>query len=251
MLYVDKHPYKSKYQLYENNVAILSMRNLRLNKAMTPYEAIEFFLGWFEDIKQPSESAVRRAMILCIQEPHDTEYKYTLKSGGESASDSLYSASVSCLVMDEDGNDKMVTFYTKYSRDFESVLITPQEVYEAVVNNMSGAETEQREISLVESIPGAFFNTLRQNPDFVMGEDLGAKIRKHREVFFKMVDKFSAKLAEDFETYSSVESYSKKYITTGMSDEALEAKVERGAECVRRDYEILSALIRQANDICK
>jgi hypothetical protein len=251
MLYVDKHPYKNKQQLYDNNVAILSMRNLRLNKSMTPYEAIEFFLGWFEDIKQPSESQVRGALILCIREPHDTEYKYTLKAGGESASDSMFSASVSCLVMDENGEDKMVTFYTKYSHNFEDVLITPNEVYEAVVNNMSGAETTRKEISEVESMPMAFFNTVRKNPNFVMGEKLGAKIRKHKEAFFKVVDRFTAKLAEDFETYSSVEAYSSKYVTTGMSEEALKAKVEKGAECVRREYEILSMLIAQANDLCK
>lgn len=77
----------------------------------------------YDGIRQPNENQVRRAMILLINED------YGLKSGGESASDSIFSSSLAIWIADpQTGEDKRVTLVKKYSTKFEEVLITMEEI---------------------------------------------------------------------------------------------------------------------------
>lgn len=81
--------------------------------------------GFFDGIIQPTERRVRNAMILTIDED------YAIKSGGESASDAIYSSSLKIMIADPvTGLDKDVVLVKKYSTKFEEVLITPNEISE-------------------------------------------------------------------------------------------------------------------------
>lgn len=210
MLYINEHPYKTKQEAYHNDVSILSLKNLRLNKGATPLEATEFFLGWFEDIKQPTEKKVRDAMLLVIRDV-ENEFRYTLKAGGGAASDNMFSSSVQCLVMDKDGNDKMVTFFTKYSSKFENVLITLDELHTAIINNMSPEETTKAEIEEVQQLPKAFLNTLYRTPNFKIPSFVVSKIKKHESTFMNSINRFIERVEKDILTHSSTLEYSKVY----------------------------------------
>lgn len=230
MLYINEHPFKTKQELYSKNVSILNLKNLRLNKNATPLEATEFFLGWFGDIKQPTENKVRDAMLLVIRDA-ENEFRYTLKAGGGSASDNMFSSSVQCLVMDKDGDDKMVTFFTKYSNDFSKVIITANELYDAIISNMSVEETIRAEMEEVEMLPKAFINTVYKNPNFQISIDIVNKIKKHESVFMDRIDRFVKQVENDILTHSSIHEYSKIYeIDSNLSETDLLKKLNNYSE---------------------
>lgn len=220
MLYINKIPHKGALDKYQSNVCVLNLHNLRLNTDVSPLEAIEFFLGWFEDIKQPTESKIRSAMLLVIHDS-ENEFKYCLKSGGGSVSDKLYSASVECLVMDENGNDKMVTFYTKYSNIFENVLITSKEILDAITQNLSNKEIIKKEIDIVNSIPLAFIREIHKNPKFEISDNLIILINKYKSLFLSNINKLLKDIETDIKTFSSAAEYLKVYLMPPNLDQTL------------------------------
>jgi hypothetical protein len=241
MVYIDKHPFKSKYELYENNVCILLMKNLRLNPSFTPYEAVEYFLGWFNDVKQPKENKVREAIIFSIHDG-ENEFNYSIKTVGESKSDNLYHSAVSCLVADSDGNDKMVTFFAKYSTEFSEVLIYPDELSELILKYSSDSEIERKNKDFVKSIPGIFINTVLQKKNFKLPINIVYKILQFEDIFFETLNCISTQLNTDLYDFQSVENYKLKYQVFNQTDHEINEKCSFRSEIINKKLIILSNL---------
>ena len=91
--------------------------------------ALDVLATDLEDIKQPTEADVRRAMILKIG--YEGDLFYSLKAGGESNSDNQYSSSVTATFEGtKNGEDTDRVIIKKYNSDFKKVLITGAEVRE-------------------------------------------------------------------------------------------------------------------------
>lgn len=91
--------------------------------------ALDVLATDLEDIKQPTEADVKRAMILKIG--YEGDLFYTLKAGGESNSDNQYSSSVTATFEGtKNGEDTDRVIIKKYNSDFKKVLITGAEVRE-------------------------------------------------------------------------------------------------------------------------
>ena len=112
----------NEYQLVAKGVNLFFLKNVVNDESALNIAATEM-----EDTKQPSEKDVRRAMLLKIG--YDG-FWYSLKAGGESASDSLYSSSLSMDFEGPNGEDVHKVIIKKYNTDFSKVLITGAEIRE-------------------------------------------------------------------------------------------------------------------------
>lgn len=242
MLYIDKHPFKTKNELFLNDVVVLNMKDLRLNESMTPAECVEFFLGWFRDIRQPVESVVRRAMIYTIHDS-ENEFWYSIKSGGGSSSDYLYHSSVECLVMDHAGNDKRVTILAKYSTKFANVLIYPDEIVRYIADNMTSDEIEIENIFEIRQMPSAIIHEMIKNPHFQLSTNLISKIRKYESAFFDVLDSISSGLETDLVDFGDIDSYKLKYVVfESDTDEKLQEKIMKRREWIRTKIDIITKI---------
>lgn len=111
-----------EYQLVTAGVNLFFLKNVEKDESALNIAATEM-----EDTKQPTEKEVQRAMILKIG--YDG-FWYSLKAGGESASDHLYSSSLSMDLEGPDGEDVHKVIIKKYNTDFKKVLITGEEIRE-------------------------------------------------------------------------------------------------------------------------
>lgn len=118
-----------------------------LRKAKDVFDIIAELRGWMKDLKQPSESTVRNAMIWTWDQD------YSIKSGGESGSDHIYSSSLKWLVMNpKNGEDMDLVLLKKYSTKFEDVLITLEEMealVDAIISPVQVVERGKRQVELV------------------------------------------------------------------------------------------------------
>lgn len=126
--FVDGYPKELKEKLgcfYKSDFQLAKLKVKFYNHKYTQGDSsvVAQVRSFFDGIKQPTEALVRRAMVLVIDED------YALKSGGESASDRIYSSSLKIMIADpQTGFDKDVVLLKKYSTVFEEVLITPEEI---------------------------------------------------------------------------------------------------------------------------
>lgn len=103
---------------------------------------LEYAVDILKNVKQPSESQVRNAMIYAIGYPGEKP-DYMLKAGGESQSDHMYSSSLSVMIAHpKTGLDTDVLILKKYSKKFEDILITEEEVRALFKLCQTPAETE-------------------------------------------------------------------------------------------------------------
>lgn len=242
MLYIDNHPFKTKHELFLNDVVILNMKNLRLNESMTPADCVEFFLGWFCHIKQPVESVVIRAIIYTIHDS-DNEFWYSIKSGGGSSSDRLYHSSVECLVMDRAGNDKRVPILAKYSKNFANVLIYSDEIKRYIADNMTSGEIEIENISEMRQMPSAIIHAMIKNPDFQLPTNLISKIRKYKSVFFDVLNSIASGLETDLVDFGDIDSYKLKYVVfEADTDDVLQEKITKISDRIRMKIDIITKI---------
>jgi hypothetical protein len=112
----------SEHQLVAKGVNIFFLKNVVDDESALNIAATEL-----EDTKQPTEKDVRRAMLLKIGYEG---FWYALKAGGETASDHMYSSSLSMDMEGPNGEDVEKVIIKKHNTDFEKVLITGAEIRE-------------------------------------------------------------------------------------------------------------------------
>lgn len=102
-----------------------------------------------DDLKQPSESTVRRAMIWGIG--YGGGMDYMIKSGGDNNSESFYSSSLTVEIAHPvTGLDTKVVVMKKYSNNFDDVLITESEVRALYKLCRTPKEQELHKVSQME-----------------------------------------------------------------------------------------------------
>ena len=142
LYYVDGFPSDLKKELggrYNDNWELAKRKVNFYNHKYTNGEAdtVAQLRDLYKDIKQPTKQHVREAMILIINED------YALKSGGESASDSMYSSSLCIWIADpKTFEDKKVVLIKKYSTKFEDILITMPEIEVLFEGSLTSQEKE-------------------------------------------------------------------------------------------------------------
>lgn len=128
--YIDKVPEKaldkrgkmSEHRAIQEGINLVFLKNFENDP-----DALDIAATEMEDTKQPTEAQVRRAMILKIGYEG---FWYALKAGGESASDNLYSSSLSMDMEGPGGEDVEKVIIKKYNSDFNKILITEDEIRE-------------------------------------------------------------------------------------------------------------------------
>lgn len=122
---------------------------------LSGFDDLSWIAGFFEDIKQPTENHVQRAMVLTLTEgsKEDQFHWYSLKAGGGSVSDHIFSSSFSILIADPStGEDKKVVLLKKYSTQFENVLITFNELAALFEACSSPAQRRERDTTHAKDV---------------------------------------------------------------------------------------------------
>jgi SAM-dependent methyltransferase len=119
-LALDKRGKMSEHEAIKQGINLVFLKNFESDPSALDIAATE--MG---DTKQPTEAQVRRAMILKIGYEG---FWYSLKAGGESGSDHLYSSSLSMDMEGPDGEDVEKVLIKKYNSDFNKILITEDEI---------------------------------------------------------------------------------------------------------------------------
>lgn len=102
-----------------------------------------------EDLVQPSEAVVRRAMIWGVG--YGEGMDYMIKSGGDNNSESFFSSSLTVEIAHPvTGLDTKVVVMKKYSTNFNDVLITEKEVRDLYKLCRTPKENELHKISQME-----------------------------------------------------------------------------------------------------
>src|SRR5690606_14889254 len=113
---------------------------------------------WYGDLKQPTEAQVRRALILVIDED------YALKSGGESASDNIFSSSLKWMQANpKSGLDYEPVLIKKWSRNFKDVLITFEEIVELWNLTITSKEKKEQDEDNILGALGMLIHNCRIN----------------------------------------------------------------------------------------
>lgn len=109
-------------------------------------DAVEILKG----LKQPTKTQVRNAMIWGIGYGGDLDY--AVKAGGETNSDNMFSSHLSVTIAHpKTGMDTNVVVLKKYSKNFEDVLITEQEVRDLYKMCQTPDETKKIQKSQMEA----------------------------------------------------------------------------------------------------
>ena len=117
------------------------------DKLTDPLQTVDELRGWFKPIKQPTKQQVRQAMLLTIDDD------YSLKAGGGSASDELYSSSLRCLLAHPvTGLDYEPVILKKYSTCFDDVLITFSDIESLIGQTLTTHQMGQREADQVDGL---------------------------------------------------------------------------------------------------
>jgi hypothetical protein len=132
---------KDDYMLANEKTFIFFKKNIH------DFEIANEMRDFFHRIKQPSESKVREAMIIIIDED------YAIKSGGDSKSDHIYSSSFKWMqASPTTGEDIEPVLLKKFSKNFEDVLITLEEIEFLILNSLTEKEKIQKAKNDVESM---------------------------------------------------------------------------------------------------
>jgi hypothetical protein len=158
-----KAPSNRKYtdfDLAKMNAKVFNKKNIH------DINVISQLRMWFDDLKQPTEAQVRRAMILLIDED------YALKSGGESASDKIYSSSLKWMqAHPTSGLDYEPVIIKKWSTNFEDVLITFKEIEELWNLTITPKEKEETDIDNIIGCLGMLVGNCRVNKHDMKGRE--------------------------------------------------------------------------------
>ena len=122
---------RREYELVSKGVNLFFLKNIigaKGSGVVADTSSLDVLATDLESIKQPTEADVRRAMILKIG--YEGNLFYSLKAGGESASDNQYSSSVTVDMEGTNGEDTEKVVIKNYNSDFKKVLITGAEVRE-------------------------------------------------------------------------------------------------------------------------
>lgn len=121
------------------------------------YDDLAWINSFFSYITQPTEADVRRALLMVktVNTGDGAMHKYSLKSGGGSGSDQIYSSSLSVVVAHPNsGEDTWIVLLKKYSTTFSDILITFQEL--ADLYELCSTETQktQRNLEYAQDVVG-------------------------------------------------------------------------------------------------
>lgn len=117
-------------------------------------------LAEIKDIKQPSQSTVKRAMIWNIHYPGEKPH-YAIKAGGESRSDNLFESDYCPTVIGNDFNDTRIFLIKRFSSEFSKVLITKEIVQELYLGCMSSKQINKKLQSDREDVLSILIGTKR------------------------------------------------------------------------------------------
>lgn len=182
--------------------------------------------SWFNDKLQPTEAAVRRAMIWS----YDTHGDYQIKSGGDNNSESVFISNFKTTIADPNtGEDKDVVVIKKYSIDFKDVLITIDDIQQLQnktenqqVKNVRRADFLQTAIALLlrhEQGLGVFDAKLKSVP---------AQQEKINELYNRIKKEYSKK--EVVDVISKIKENTHKYdIEMKYENDTEEKKQDRYA----------------------
>lgn len=133
--------------------------NLFFRKNITDPLALEAQLrSWFKTLRQPTIAQVREAMLLVIDED------YTLKMGGGSLSDQLYSSSLKWpQVHPGTGEDYEPVLIKKFSTNFTDVLITLEEITALIRQTLTSEEKKQAQQQNIQAVLTSLHRGYRYN----------------------------------------------------------------------------------------
>jgi len=157
---------------------------------------------WYDDLKQPTESQVRRAMILIIDED------YAIKSGGESASDRIYSSSLKWMQAHPiSGLDYEPVLIKKWSTNFNDVLITFKEIEELWNLTITPEEKEEENEDSIIGCLGMLIGNYRVNKHNMEGRKtdwiLTYLDRFDKNKTIKQLDIIYNRRKEEYDTFIS------------------------------------------------
>ncbi len=148
------------FELAQMNAKVFQKKNIN------DIAVISQLRMWFDDLKQPTEAQVRRAMILIIDED------YAIKSGGESASDNIYSSSLKWMQAHPvSGLDYEPVIIKKWSTNFNDVLITFKEIEELWNLTITPEEKEEENIDTIIGCLGMLVGNCRVNKHDMKGRE--------------------------------------------------------------------------------
>lgn len=127
------------------------------------YDDLAWVKGFFSDIHQPGEDRVRNAMILQITDNcgDGSCNRYSLKAGGGSQSDSIFSSSLSILIANPStGNDQWVVLMKKYSTVFSDVLICFDEILALFDLCSNEQQKRERDLTYTKDIIGLLIQAM-------------------------------------------------------------------------------------------
>lgn len=180
---------------HKKNDFILSQEKtfLFFKKNVHDIEIISQIRSFFSNLRQPSETDVRQAMLLIIDED------YALKSGGESMSDHIFSSSFKWLQADpKTGLDIEPILIKKYSKNFKDVLITLEEIEFLIENTLTEPEKEQKRKSDIESMVGFLVHSIKTGK---YNSDIKKRLTFTNEVKNKVLSKIKDL---NFDNYATI-----------------------------------------------
>ena len=126
--------------LYQKRVNVFFQRNLS-----DPLTTLAELRMWFKSIRQPTQSQVRQAMLLTIDDD------YMIKAGGGAIADSMFSSSLKWLQAHPvTGEDYEPVIIKKFSDSFENVLITFEDIEFLIEKTLTTSQRQQGAIQDVE-----------------------------------------------------------------------------------------------------
>lgn len=138
--------------------------------------ALNDALSFWDGIKQPTESEVRNGMIVL------KDKDYAIKAGGGSGSDNMFESSFRIEIANpKTGEDMYVTVLKKYSKVFEKVLITRDEIEKLFEACMSPKQVEDKRKNNVYGICHILYRNETKRPVTVYGHG-GKRLVKKQEI---------------------------------------------------------------------
>lgn len=146
-------------------------------------------ISLMRDVKQPTENVVRNAIIWS----YGYEGEYKIKAGGESKSDTMFESSLVVTVACPKGGDDIdKVLIKKYSKVFENVLITLDEIKKLYAICKTDSERKIEREDRLQSCISLLYRGLKYNKiDTTRGTVTITS--KHFESLYKILSEYSKK----------------------------------------------------------